>query len=890
MSLLSGWRKRVRAILRRGVVERELDAELRFHVEMEIQENLRRGMRPGDARRAALLAFGGVERFREATRDARGAQWLDALRSDARHSLRTLRREPGFAALAMLTLALGIGASTAVFTVVEAVLLRPLPYGDADRLTMIWSQWEGFPKTWVSVPEYQLYRRDASSYDALALFGTGESVITGGDVPRHVHTAQVTPNLFSVLGVAPAAGRTFTDDEAREEADVVVISHRLWRERYGEDPSLVGGSIVVDGTPRVVIGVMREGFKLPTDFAGGPETELWTPGYIPDGPVDVPAAGGSHSYYVVGRLKAEVPVERARAEVEAIIARLDADGVYPATWRFRPLVVPVTTEIVGDVRPALLVVFGAVAFVLLIACTNVANLLLSRLERRERELAVRTALGAGRGRLVRQLLTDSLVLAAFGAAGGLLIAWALVRALVRTRPDLLPSTGQPQIDAGVLLFALGASVLAAALVGVLPALRVAEADLHEGLREGARGIGGRRAGRFRGTLVVAQTAMAILLLVGAGLMVRTYAALAGIDPGFRAEEVLTMRLATPAGSYAARENVVSYYRSLLERVRSIPGVASAGVVRLLPLASEIGDAGIVIDGYASAPHESVTADWQIASPGYFESLDIPVIEGRTFRTSDDLAGAPVMVVNQAFVQRYLADREVIGTRVRIGNEARPWSTIVGVVGNVTHNGITAEIKPMWFRPHAQFVEFSVSAQRRMTLVVRASGRRATALEPAVLRTIRELDPAMAATDVRTLADVRASSVARPRFTLALLGAFSLLAVIVAASGLYGVISYGVARRSRELGVRIALGARRLDIVSLVMRGGLAMVALGIGVGVIAAVALTRFLETQLYGVTSLDPSTYGLVCAVFVLVALAATWLPARRAAAVQPMDALRAD
>jgi predicted permease len=492
---------------------------------------------------------------------------------------------------------------------------------------------------------------------------------------------------------------------------------------------------------------------------------------------------------------------------------------------------------------------------------------------------------------VRQLLTDSLVLAGLGAVGGLAIAFGLVRALSISRPDLLPSTGAPGIDSGVLLFALGASVLAAALVGVLPALRVAEADLHEGLREGARGMGGgRRSGRFRGALVVAQTGMAILLLVGAGLMVRTYAALANIDPGFGAEEVLTLRLATPAGSYPEREDVVGFYRTLLDRVRTIPGVASAGIVRLLPLASEIGDAGTVVDGYVPQPGETVSADWQFASPGYFESLGIPIVSGRTFHEADDVEGAPVILVNESFAEKYLAGREPIGARVRIGNPSRPWTSIVGVVGNVTHNGITADVKPMWYRPHAQFVEFSANVQRRMTLVLRTNGMRAAALEQPVLRTLRELDPMMAATDVRTIAEVRASAVERPRFTLTLLAAFSVLAVIVAASGLYGVISYGVARRSRELGVRIALGARRADVMKLIIRGGLSMVGIGIGVGVLAAVALTRFLETQLYGVAPLDPSTYVLVCCSFLLVALAATWLPARRAAAVQPMEALRAD
>jgi putative ABC transport system permease protein len=807
---------------------------------------------------------------------------------DLRYAVRTLAKNPGFAAAAVLTLALGIGANGAVFSVLRALLLRPLPYSQPERLVMVWSRWTAFPKTWVSVEEYRTWD-EAGCFTGLALFDPGTVNLTGGGEPEQIGSARVSANLFDVLGVKPILGRSFLAAETgRSPGHVVVLSEELWRRRFGGDRSIVGAAIDVDGVPATVVGVMPAGFKLPLDYSTQTPSALWQPFDEPlRGAFTFRPSGGDHNYYAVGRLRPGVSAARAWTRLRGLAGGLTAAGLYPLTWHFQPLVVPVVDEVLGPLRIALLVLCGAVGFVLLIACANVANLLLVRGMQRRRELAVRMALGAAPGRLVRQLLAESCMLAGLGGAAGLGLSWLAVRAILRFAPAEIPRAAEIGMDAGVVTFVAGVSLATALISGLAPALQFSRPDLQASLKEGGRSAGGQgaRGGRLQSLMVVAEVALAMVLLMGANLMLRTFSSLSRVNPGFRADHVLTLGVSPSRARYPRAEAMIRLYDEMLESVRALPGVAAAGAVRNLPLASELGDWGLKVEGYAPPPGEKVQADWQIATPGYFEAMGIPLRRGRLFTAADRRDSQPVMVVSEALAQRFWPDRDPIGRRIRASTPR--WHTVVGVVADVRHNGLTAAVKGTWYVPRSQFDLATGAAIYPMTLVIRTAGDPAAWAAP-VRAAIHAIDPRLPLSAVRSLDDVVAGAVAKQRFTTFFLLLCSALALTLAAVGVYGVVRFRVGARSREIGLRMALGARPGQLLRRVVSQGMGPVAAGLAIGSFAALGLTRFLGGLLYGVEPQDPLTLLASVITLALVALAATWLPARRAVRVDPLAVLR--
>jgi putative ABC transport system permease protein len=822
------------------------------------------------------------------------------LARDLRYALRTLGRSPGFTAVAVLTLALGIGANGAVFSVLRALLLRPLPYAQPERLVMVWSRWSAFPKTWVSVPEYRTWA-GAGCFEGLALFAPGKANLTGGGgEPERIGSAQVSANLFAVLGVRPLLGRPFTAAEVGSHpAGVVILSEELWRRRFGGAPGILGAPIDVDGAPKTVVGVMPAGFKLPIDYASPAPAALWLPlDEELSGPFTFMRAGGDHGYDAIGRLRSGIGIAQARARLRGIAGGLTAAGLYPPAWHFEPLVVPLVADLLGPLRTALLVLAGAVGCVLLIACANVANLLLARGLRRHREFAIRMALGAARRRLVRQLLVESGMLSLGGGAAGLALAWLGLRAILAFAPLGVPRIGEASLDAPSVAFVVLVSLATALVFGLAPALRLSRPELQQSLKEGGRGAvaasgrgaGGGPGGRLQSLLVVAELALSVVLLMGASLMIRTFWSLSRIDPGFRAGRLLTLSVSPSRVKYPRAENVIGLYDELLERIRGVGGVESAGAVRSLPLASELGDWGMEVDGYSPPAGETVQGDWQIATPGYFETMGIPLRRGRFFTAADRRDAQPVIVVSEAMARRFWPGKDPIGRRISVhGPGARRWSTVVGVAGDVRHNGLTAELKGAWYLPRAQFDLSTGSLIPGMTLVVRTAGDPAAAAAP-VRAAIHAIDPRLPVADVRPLAEVVAGALGKQRFTTFFLVLCSALALALAAVGVYGVVRFRVGARTREIGLRMALGAPAGRVVAQVVSEGMGQVAAGLGIGILAALGLARSLAGQLYGVKPSDPLTLLAAAITLALAALAATWLPARRAARVDPIIVLRED
>lgn len=830
------------------------------------------------------------ERFSRATETGRWEVVVDALRQDLGFALRSLFRSPGFSIVAVLTLAIGIGSNAAIFGVVKSVLLEPLPYGEPEEVATIWSSWAGFPKTWVSENEYRLYLTSTRSFDDLAIWNETNVTWTDPENPERVLGAMTTENLPTVLGIEMAVGRFFTTEEAVVSDSLpsatIVISHEAWVRRYSRDPGVVGRMADVNGRNREIVGVLPEGFRLPTQFGSFQVADVYFPAYVPRTEVTAyPEGGGSHGSYVVGRLRDGVTVESARVDVEAAIERVRQDfDAYPPDRAFQPLVYAASDDVFGSIRPALLALLATVVFVLLIACANVANLMLARSEDRADELTVRAALGAGRGRLISQLLVESLVLATIGGLAGCGLALGSVELFKTLNPGNLPRIDEVALDGGVLAFAAAVTLGTAVLFGVLPALRVTGEELRA--RSGRRSERGGGRGGWQGTLVAAELALAVVLVVGAGLMVRTFGALTSIEPGFGAENTLTLAISLPTTRYPDPASATTFYRELLQDLEALPGVRSAASIRALPIASPIGDWGLDVQGYDESVNPRAAGDWQIASPGYFGAIGIPLSSGRDFDWNDDAEGASVGIVNEAFVQRYWPTESPIGRTFTMG---RIETTVVGVAGNVRHNGLTEEIKPKFYIPLAQWGSVSGGIPTSQRLVISAAEDPAGLVQP-VRGVVRAKDPSLAVAEVFTIDEVLAAEVAQPRFVVVLMGAFSAIAVILSLIGIYGVVAYGVGRRTQEIGIRMALGAVQGEIVGLMVRKGTAMVLMGLAAGLALAFVLSRFLESLLYGVSATDPATFAAVCIGFAGVAWVATWVPARRAARIDPIRALKAE
>jgi putative ABC transport system permease protein len=896
------WYKEVRSsvdsLIHRTTQEHEMDEEMRFHIEMETQRNLGAGMAPDEARRRAMRDFGGVDRHKEGVRDERGSRWVEDLGQDMRYAWRTLRRRIGFTTVASLTLALGIGATTVLFGVVKAVLLAPLPYRNAESIAVVWSAWKGFDQTWLSYDEWEAWRAEIPAIADIALFSDGAATLTGSGDPERLRAGFVMENTFRILGVEPMIGRGFTAEEDRPNGPrVVVLGHALWQRRFGGDAAIVGKEVQIGGRNSTVVGVMPAGFKLPLDFGVDGPTELWMPlatdaaqnGATP-GPEFPPGGGGSHGYYSVARLKPGTTAAIATAQLHERVARYVKDGVFPPNSTFHAFAVPVQEQVTGRVKPALLVVFAAVGLVLLIACANVAGLMLVRGEARRRELAVRVALGAGTKRLTRQLLTESVVLAGIGGVLGLALAAGGVALVRRVAPANLPRIGETSLDPMVLLFALVIAMCAALLTGVLPALQASNVAPGTELKEGGRGatVGATRL-RWRQALVSIEVALAVVLVVGAGLMVRSVANLFAIDPGFNAERVLTMRLSTPSTWYTDSIMVTTFHTELQRRVRAIPGVESAAAVRILPLATEMGDWGLQVEGYTPPPNTGTPGDWQVVTPGYFETMGLRLVKGRFLDDRDQMNAPLAMVVNRQFVESYLPKQEPLGKRVRIFNgspDSLTRFTIVGVVENVHHNALTADVKPQFYATLPQFAVMPGNTSRSMTLVVKARTDPNALIRP-VRAAIREMDPRLPVSEIRTMEDVVGESIAEPRFTMQLLGVFGVLSLVLSAIGIFGIVSQVVASRSHEFGIRSALGASPKDLVMLSVKAGVKQTIVGLVIGVGAALAFTRLMAKLLHGVTPTDPLTFTSVVVVTAVVAIAATIGPARRAGRTDPVVVL---
>jgi predicted permease len=884
------------AVFRRRSQDKDLREEVQFHLDMETQRRMDNGMPSDEARVTARRDFGGVERHKDDTRDERGAIGIFDAWSDLRFAIRSLAHRPGLTLAATLTLALGIGATSTVFGVVKHVLLTPLPYDRPAGVVGVWSAWKGFDRTWLSYDEWEGWKARIPAFADIALFSDAAATIDG-DSPERVTAANVQANLFSVLGVHAERGRVFTaEEDVPGGPSVALLSHELWERRFGSDPAIVGQKIQVSGTSTQIVGVLPVGFKLPIDYSSGTRTDLYTPmqtdaarnGAVP-GPA-FPQGGSSHGYYAVARLASGATPATANAQLRTLVAELEKFG-YMANRNFHAFTIPIEEQITGPVRPVLWIVFGSVVLVLLIACANVAGLLLVRGEARRRELAVRVALGAGSSRLARLLITESGVLATLGAVSGVALATITVHLLRSHAPPGLPRVTETSIDWTVLAFALVIAVLTALLTGILPLANAKHLALSSELREGGRGsTSGRARLQWRQALVAVEIALAVVLVAGAGLMIRTVSNLLSIDPGFNADGVLTMRVSTPSNWYGDSIRVMAFWGDVQQRVAAIPGVKRAAAVRLLPLATEMGDWGVNVEGYTPPPNQNSQADWQVVTPGFFETMGVAVREGRTLGSGDDINGPLALVVNRAFVNQYLSGRQALGVRVRIGGrDTTKKYTIVGVTDDVHHNSLTGTVKPMFYATLSQFALAPGSTRRTMSLIVKTGGDPQTFI-PAVRAAVHAADPRLAVSDVRTMSDIVNGAIGGQRFAMQTLAIFGVVALLLSAIGIFGIVSQVVSSRFHEFGIRAALGATPRDLLSIGLQSGLRQAATGLGIGIVASLALTRALHSLLQGVSTTDPLTFIAVVAVTGVVAVLASVLPAARAARIDPNTALRVD
>jgi predicted permease len=876
-------RRRFLDLGRRGV-EREVERELRAHLQLKADDLMDEGMNPEDATRESRRTLGDpteMARRLAAEREARVAssqrrEWWLSIVQDARVAVRGLARAPGFTAIATATIALGIGANTAIFSAIDAVVLRGVPYHDPARLVAP----SLAADVSVSKQRLEAIRARQRTLTSVAAYSRWGVTLTGRGDAELLHGAVVTADLFGVLGVPAMLGRTFVEGEDRPgRGSVVVLSHSLWTTRFGADRAVVGGVIQLDGRPHTVVGVMPPGFAFPVAHS-----QLWVPTIIaPDSTNDYV----SGYLLMVGRMRPGLSREAVVTDVRRVVDALAAEralGFEPGD-EASVAVPPLRDVLVGSVGRALLLLSGAVAFVLLIACVNVANLLLARASARAREFAVRSSLGAGRGRLVRLLLTESLLLAVAGGVVGLLLARALIGIFASSIPTNSPGLDTLGLDLRVLLFCLLLSIAVGVIFGLAPALRLSRGDPAGVLREGGRGAtGGPQTHRMMRSLVVTEVALALILAVGAGLVLESFRRLQNESPGFHAEGVLTFGLATSEARYPTPEAQTIFFATLIERLAALPGASEVGAIHLVPLAGGNWNPSLAIEGRplseGAAPRE---VDWRLVTPGYFRTMRIPLVAGRLFEDGDGVEAPPVALVNQALARRYFPGEDPIGKRVRTFFEGRDnFVTIVGVVGDTRDQALTGDPRPQIYR------SFFQRPQGWMSLLVRTSGD-PTALVPSVRSLVQALDPDVPLSDLRTLSDVVASSIAQPRLMTWLLGAFGTLAVGLGIIGIYGVMSYLVVQRTPEMGVRLAMGARPGDIRRLVLRDALRLTGVGLGIGTVGAFALTRVLQSQLYDISATDPGVFGAGLVLLALAAALASWLPARRAARSEPTQLLRA-
>ncbi len=873
MGQLKGWWKRARSLFRPAAVDQEMTEELAFHLEMEVAKNLRAGMSPAEARRAARIAFGGVERFKEDVRAERGIPWVETLGQDLRHAARGIRRGPGFAAVAVLTLGLGIGASTLIFSVVDAVVLAPLPFAEPDRLIHGQETNPEGADFSASEPNYLDFRDRNQTLAALAAYRVDQVSLTGGAEPERITAVAATHSLFSTLGIGAAIGRVFTADEDRPDgaAAVVVLGHGLWQRVFGGDSSIVGRAITLKGQPFTVIGVAPSTFRFL-------QADAWMP-LAPNPRSD----RDDHWLDLIGRLRPGATIEQAQADLARIAAQNGVTYPVVAGWGVR--LQPLDAWIVGpSFRQSSVLLAGAVGILLLLACTNVANLLLARASARQTDLSIRLALGAGQGRLIRQFLTESAVLSLLGALVGLVaVVWAL--AALRSVPvGLIPRLEAVAINARVLGFALVVAVLASIGAGILPALQASNTDVHSTLKRAGRSGSSAGRHRLREGLVVAQVALAVTLLIGGGLMVQSLVRLQQTDTGLATKHVWTVPLQLSPTQYPEEWKVARFYHAVAARIEAIPGVESAGATIVNPYSGmNLVNNVTPEERAAEYPAGLLQAGWRIVSPGYFESAGVPVLKGRDFGEGDSFDGVPVAVISATLAGRLWPGQDPIGKRVFWGGTDGKPRTVIGLVGDIRDVTVEAAPLPIMFLSTRQIV------WPAMTMVVRAD-REVPNIGAEIRRAVWAEDANLPVPVVRPMAEARSEAIARPRFNAALLAAFATAALLLAVLGLYGVLSFAVVERTREIGVRVALGAEPSRVVAMLVGRGLLLTGLGIALGLTGAVGLTTLMTGLLYQTTGTDPLTFGAVPVLLGLVALLAAYLPARRATRVDPLTALRGE
>jgi predicted permease len=875
---------RTRAWISRRQIDQEFEHELAAHLEMLTDENIRRGMATEQARRAARVRLGGHTQLAETNRELRGLPVLETFFQDTRFAFRMLRKNPGFTAVAVLTLALGIGANTAIFSVVYAVLLKPLPFTNPDQLFTAFqaNTQQGIAETGCSYLNFEEWRAQNHVFSELAGVVAHQLTLTGQGEPSVVNTSVVTPELFALLDVKPLAGRIFSPQDGKQGAPpAVLVSEDLWRGRFGADPRVIGTSIDLDKRPFTVIGILPAAFRTPFFNT---KQEVWIP--LVQDPVfsKFMPRRGVHLLPVIVRLKAGVSVAQAQAEMDAISGRLAAE--FPAEnsgWTVR--LVPLQEEIVGDVRTELLVLLGAVGLVLLIACANIANLLLTRATSRSKEIAVRNALGAGRVRIIRQLLSETAVLGLLGGAVGVALAYLGVKALSSLLPSSLPQMNPVRVDYFVLGFALLLSAIAGVAFGVVPAMLAANADIQTTLREGARSGESRNRRRARSFLAVAEISLAMVLLVTAGLLLRSFARLTSVSPGFYAQHIVKADISLPQFKYSTPQQWAEFSEELLARIQSDPGLQDSAVVVPRPIADN--NVKLPFDIVGNPPSSggaSRTASYVSVSPEYFRVMGIPLLAGRVFNQRDISSTPRVSIISEAMARLYFPNQNPLGKQITFGfprGSGGATREIVGIVGDVRDVSLGQNPGAMMYVPFAQAPLWGANLVVKSTLST-------SSVAAAIRQEVQKIDKDLPVTDVAKMPDLIDASVAQPRFRMFLLGLFALMALVLAATGIFGVISYSVSRRTNEIGIRVALGASRNTILSMILREILMLTLAGLAVGLPCALAASHLVGHMLFNVSANDPATLAGVAFVLAAVAALAGYIPARRAMRVDPMVALR--
>lgn len=883
MSVLRAIVSGLRSLFRKTREERELNEELHGFLEMATQEKMNEGLSHEQALRAVRLEHGSLEVSAETVRDTRWETHVGNFFRDCRYALRNLRKDHRFALTAILVLALGIGASTAIFSVVNAALLRPLPYRDPSRLVWADEFMPSFNDSAVSNPEFTNWNLNNRTFEGLLAYDAGmESNLTGAGEPERIETSEVTANFLNVLGIQPALGRTFVSGEDKPGGPLVVLlTDSLWRRKFSADPSIVGKSIEMDGQSYTVIGVLPASFRFP-DKSLLPECLY---------PVQFPPTVDWTSKRlrlarVIGRLAPGVSISQAQADLATLAAQ--SNSAIPAAFvhmrdGLQVRVIPLHQKIVGDVRSAILVLLLAVLFVLLIACVNVANLQLARMAGRHREMAIRSAIGAGRARLIQLLLTESFCLAAIGGGAGLLLAFLGVRLLRVSLPAAIAQIGAISVDLPVLLFTFVTVCVTAILFGLAPALRTSKPDVHDALKDASRSAGFSLHRGYRGALVVGECALAFLLLAGAGLLIRSFIGLSSVVPGFDAANVLTVNTNLPMAKYSTDQQRLAFFRDILDRLRTLPSVRSAAVSTQLPLSGRWVSSSFRVEGQPEPPPGAAPAVLQSeVSPDYFRTMHIPLITGRPFTAFDLEPGSQVAIVSDMFAKRFLPTGSPMSKRIRLGANDSPWTTVIGVVGDVHNAGLDHASDPLLYLP------YSGKIHARFASIVLRSDEDPRRLISAIRAQFAAVDPSQPIFDIATMRQRIDDSIETPRFYMTLLTLFAGLALILATVGVYGIISYFVSQRTHEIGVRMALGAESSDVLGMVIGQGLVMILVGLTLGVGGSLLLTRYLASLLFGIGPKDPFTILCGAVLLVMVTLVACYVPARRATRVDPMVALR--